>query len=250
MRLCSVEGCGKKYYAKGYCKKHYGRVLKHGSTQLPIKVKEPKICKVEGCNKPHEAKGYCSAHYSQMQRHGKIFDSARYPPNEIIRHKDFAEIIICDTNGKPKLSCKISLKDIKLAKKHRWCSVRNYIHTSVRNKDGSKTLHSLHRMLMGDPEGMFIDHINGDTLDNRRSNLRIASPAQNVRNRHKNNSNNTSGVTGVCWDARDNRWRSRIQVDGKMISLGYFSDFNNAVAARKKAEKTYYKDFAPKGDFT
>jgi hypothetical protein len=77
-----------------------------------------------------------------------------------------------------------------------------------------------------------IDHINGDPSDNRICNLRSVSNAENSRNSARP-INNTSGVRGVYWHQSKNKWRARI---GKNISLGYFADFDEAVAARKAAE--------------
>ena len=92
--------------------------------------------------------------------------------------------------------------------------------------DGKQVL--MHRFLMGD-EGEVIDHINGDKLDNRRSNLRRATARQNTHNSRKP-SNNTSGVKGV-WKTRNNKYCA--EVAGKKI--GYFNTAEEA--ARKYDEK-------------
>lgn len=83
-----------------------------------------------------------------------------------------------------------------------------------------------------------IDHINGVKSDNRIVNLR---EVDNLRN-HRNmgiQKNNKSGVTGVSWKTKDERWCAAITVRRKTISLGYFMDFDAAVAARKAAEIKY-----------
>ena len=97
----------------------------------------------------------------------------------------------------------------------------------------------LHRWLMGEPEGLYIDHINGDTLDNRRSNLRAIKNSTNIRN-GKVRTNNKSGVTGVRFRADRNKWCATIRVDYKVISLGHFKLFEDAVVARKRAEEKYF----------
>lgn len=87
------------------------------------------------------------------------------------------------------------------------------------------------------PEGMQIDHINGDTLDNRIENLRLATPEQNSRNRKKF-STNTTGVTGVYRKKQRNRWEASIHVGGgKQKFLGSFSTKAEAIAARSAGEK-------------
>jgi hypothetical protein len=83
-----------------------------------------------------------------------------------------------------------------------------------------------------------IDHINGDTFDNRAANLREVSHTDNNRNMKKGR-NNTSGVVGVEYLDYVGRWRARIKVDQKNIYLGYFDCFDDAVFARKEAEKTF-----------
>lgn len=83
-----------------------------------------------------------------------------------------------------------------------------------------------------------IDHIDGDRSNNRVENLRDATAVENGRNQ-KINAKNQSGVTGVCWINRDSRWQANMRVKGKSINLGWFKNFNEAVKARKEAEKKY-----------
>lgn len=81
-----------------------------------------------------------------------------------------------------------------------------------------------------------IDHINGIRSDNRISNLRAVTNAENMKNQFRS-PRNTSGATGVYWSLKPAMWRSTIKCNGKRISLGYFKDFEAAVAARKRAEQ-------------
>lgn len=80
-----------------------------------------------------------------------------------------------------------------------------------------------------------IDHINGVKADNRICNLREATAELNARNR-KCTSLNKSGVMGVCWSKADSKWRARIGIGGKYVSLGSFEILDDAIAARKRAE--------------
>ncbi|EKN5985633.1 HNH endonuclease [Yersinia enterocolitica] len=86
------------------------------------------------------------------------------------------------------------------------------------------------------PEGMQIDHIDHNRVNNRLNNLRVVTNKQNNQNRTRP-SNNTSGTIGVYWNKFSRKWHSIIVVDGKEKSIGYFDDINNAVAARKQAER-------------
>lgn len=86
--------------------------------------------------------------------------------------------------------------------------------------------------------GMFIDHINGDGMDNRLANIRLVSPAENSRNtkRHKHN---ISGVMGVRWIANRRRWEASLKINGQKTYLRRFLTFDEAVACRKAAEAQY-----------
>lgn len=83
-----------------------------------------------------------------------------------------------------------------------------------------------------------IDHVNRDRADNRWVNLREVTNQENMRNANKPR-HNTSGVVGVNWHKRDERWRASIKVDGRSIHLGNFTSKERAIAARKSAERYY-----------
>lgn len=90
--------------------------------------------------------------------------------------------------------------------------------------------------------GKEIDHINTCGCDNRKENLRLAT-----RNGQGANvglqSNNTSGVTGVHWQKQTSKWCVRIGMDGKQKYLGLFTDLDDAITARQKAEYKYFGEF-------
>jgi hypothetical protein len=93
-------------------------------------------------------------------------------------------------------------------------------------------------------KGFIIDHIDGDHLNNRIENLRITTASQNNMNR-KTPSNNNSGVTGVGFRSREQKWIARININGKRKQLGVFDTLEAAAQARKKAELKYYGEYAP-----
>lgn len=103
----------------------------------------------------------------------------------------------------------------------------------------NKTLR-MHKLFVG---GHYIDHINSNTSDNRKSNLRTATKSQNGMNRDLQ-SNNTSGNTGVYWNKRTSKWIAYITVNGEYIYLGSFNNFEDAVKARKVAEDEYFGEFS------
>jgi len=101
----------------------------------------------------------------------------------------------------------------------------------------------MHVAIMGHVTGKEIDHRNGNTLDNRRCNLRHCTRAENQRNRGAQK-NNTSGYKGVSWYKGHNRWRVQIKHNGKKIHLGYFTCIVKAASAYDKAALELHGEFA------
>ena len=88
----------------------------------------------------------------------------------------------------------------------------------------------LHRFILQAPQGVQVDHRNGDGLDNRKENLRLATPSQNQQNRH-NLSLNTSGYRGVTWHKKCQKWQSVIKLNGKNYYLGLYINPESAASA-------------------
>lgn len=131
----------------------------------------------------------------------------------------------------------IDAADAELVSQHCWCTLgqprtHGYAVTAVRRPDGRRTSLQMHRFIMGAQAGQHVDHHNGDTLDNRRGNLRIATHAQNQRNRHSTNHNGTSGYLGVSWHRQRRRWASYVRVNGRKYHIGLFDDPRVAATAR------------------
>lgn len=104
-------------------------------------------------------------------------------------------------------------------------------------KSGRKTRRiSLHRFIMNAPDGMEVDHINGNGLDNRRENLRICTRSENAKNIRKHKGVHSSIYKGVRWYSITKRWHAQISdvtKDGKRTvkSIGYFDDETEAAKA-------------------
>lgn len=94
------------------------------------------------------------------------------------------------------------------------------------------------------PPELEIDHINGDGMDNRIDNLRVATSMQNMWNQ-KESKRNSSGKSGVNFDKQTGKWRARIRTHGKVISLGRHDTYEMAAQARSVAEKEMKGEFAP-----
>ncbi|HEJ7990233.1 TPA: HNH endonuclease [Serratia liquefaciens] len=91
-----------------------------------------------------------------------------------------------------------------------------------------------------------IDHINGIKTDNRISNLREATRAENQRNQLAPKTN-TSGIKGVSWDKKRKRWLAQCMVDKKLFNIGRFEEQDDAEKAVRIFRTKYHKDFANHG---
>ncbi len=109
--------------------------------------------------------------------------------------------------------------------------------------DGKRQQLRMHRQILGEPEGLQVDHRDGNGLNNRRGNLRTATTSQNACNR-KVRSDSACGFKGVGLDKRDGRYHARIQVNGKRHILGHFKTAQEAGAAYAAAVKNFHGDYA------
>ena len=107
---------------------------------------------------------------------------------------------------------------------------------------GKKVCVYLHRVIMDAPTGVDIDHINGDTLDNRRANLRMASHGENIRN-SKKPQNNTSGFKGVYWHKQAKKWLAQIKCEAKHHYLGLFDTAEEASLVYETAARKLFGEF-------
>lgn len=108
-----------------------------------------------------------------------------------------------------------------------------------------RTTIRMHRVVMGDPPfGVQVDHINGNSLDNRRCNLRLCGNLNNCHNKVKTSKSTTSIYKGVCLDKNRNKWVSKITFDYKREFLGYFDDEEDAALAYDERASKLFGEFA------
>jgi len=108
-------------------------------------------------------------------------------------------------------------------------------------KNGKRIM--MHRLIMSTPEGMDTDHINHNSLDNRKENLRICTHSQNNQNMKKPKGNK-SGYKGVFWNKKNKNWRSTITCNGKQIEVGSFDNAIDAAKAYDKKSRELSKEFS------
>lgn len=132
---------------------------------------------------------------------------------------------------------------IKLGRKVGCINSRGYLLVTVKFKK-----YQLHRIIWEMhngpiPKGAMVDHVNGNILDNKIENLRLANGSQNLCNQGLGK-RNKSGFKGVCWHKTVKRWVAQICFKGKIKQLGKFKTKEEAYAARVEAEKLYHGEFA------
>lgn len=130
----------------------------------------------------------------------------------------------------------IDAADELLVANHGWCShkrggaekneERRYVHAKINGVNVS-----LHRFLMNPPSHLEVDHIDGDGLNNCRSNLRVVTHRENMANQGKRFGEFSSRFVGVHWHAQRRKWNAMIRREGKRIHLGLFTNEEDAAMA-------------------
>lgn len=202
------------------------------------KVKECTICasRKRVCNSKIGL--LCGKHYLQFNRYGIIKERTRYDPNEIVFDGNLIKLYLYNKDGNKIAEAVVDADKYEVVKDHKWCMDFNGYVKDSRGR-------YLHRVIVN-KDNLYVDHINGNKLDNRLANLRLCSNADNLKNRVKLPSNNTSGILGVRFRSDRNKWYAEIQCDNTKINLGSYLSKEEAIKARREAEEIYFGKYKSK----
>jgi hypothetical protein len=160
---------------------------------------------------------------------------------------DTTAIVLNRKNG-PNLETLIDTVDLEKANQfpNTWCAswsgITNsfYCYGKLTLPNGKRVSILLHRWLMECPDDLHVDHINNDTLNNRRlENLRLVLHKENHQNRLGPQRNSLLGIRGVCWHKGKKKWQAAINVNGLRKCVGYYSTIKDAEDAVKHARGVF-----------
>ena len=237
-----------KYNEKVLCSKHYKQLKEYGE----IKDKYPsshiatkdRMCDVCGSNHHviyHNGSYYCLRHYSQIKNLGELKEKTIFDRNDYVIDGDIAYIILRNSKHEETGRTIIDVDDLERLIQYKWAlGTWGYAESAINKKNVL-----MQRLILNEfNNNNIVDHINRNTLDNRKSNLRIVDKSLNAVNAGIRTSN-TSGVTGVSWNKNAKSWRAYINYQGRRIELGHRKSFDDAVILRLNAENKYYPSMQP-----
>lgn len=242
-RICNR--CGITYQPTGngqrYCPtckaiNHHEAQKKYEQKKYPnrkpkIKCTEP-CCVCDGAFFSHfNGSPYCNKHYLKMKMYGNPYGHPRERTNTYEIDGDL--LIITTAKGEKILA---DAEDYERLCQHSWCvSKTGYAVANIKGR-----VVKLHRWLLclSDKEQL-VDHINHNTLDNRKKNIRICSLSQNARNKSPIQGREMLGIRVT----RNGKYNVRITKDRKEIHIGNYETLEEAKQARIKAERKYHGEF-------
>ena len=191
------------------------------------------ICKKELTRKI-KSHGYtlCNKHYKQFKKYGRFLDNnprTPYDKNEYHICGKITYIDLYDKNFNIVNKAIIDTEDLNKVRFIKWkLSTSGYAMNTPKYKGHNK---HMSRVILGTND--FVDHINHNTLDNRKSNLRIVNRSQNHMN------SNYKGVSSL----NNGKYYAHIKINQKMLNLGVYTDEEEALFARWYAENTLFKEY-------
>ncbi len=189
-------------------------------------------CTVPGCGSPARKRSWCGKHYYRWRTYGDPNRRTKYDSNDFILHGATCSIGLYNMSGDLVAWTVIDAEDLPKVQGRKWgLGGDRYPRTGAK---GPK----LHQVILG---CRGVDHVDGDKLNNRKSNLRPCSQAENMANVGIRR-NNTSGFRGVSWQR--GAWVAQISVSGQHHYLGRFRTKNEAALAYNEAARRMFGPFA------
>lgn len=240
-----------RYLGKVYCGKHLHQMERHGEILPENKTRNRLttccICGEKAKSTWTDGNQYCQRHYMQLYNNGHILERTIFDANKYEDHEDYTECITYDKdfNESGRVLIDMDKKSIVQQYKVYICKHNQKFYAMI-TVNGKK--YFLHRFLMNIHEESYsidkvVDHINGNSLDNRLINLRICTQKENSQNNRKE-----SNIRGVSWVKANKKWTARIMHDYQHFHLGNFDTYEEAVLARITKEKELFKEFGPNKD--
>jgi len=142
----------------------------------------------------------------------------------------------------------VDVEDFERLNQDKWhCSHYGYAKRAVSNRTGKGRRQVevyMHKLVCPAPEGMIVDHINRNSLDNRKENLRVATQKQNLWNRKFIRKRGKTRYNGIRWDKNREKWQVRLTINGRRKSFGYYADEIEAAKAYDRVAKKYRGEYA------
>jgi hypothetical protein len=138
----------------------------------------------------------------------------------------------------------VSSEDFERVSSYKWClDSDGYAVGCMKKEGGGWKTFKMHRFIINAAPGELVDHKDGDRLNNTRSNLRICTHTENMRNRKKQPAK-SSKYLGVCYQQKTGRWRVQFWVDKKQMSFGSYATEDEAGRVAMEKRKEYHGAFA------
>lgn len=207
-----------------------------------------KVCRE--CGKParerFHGEWYCKRHYLQMFRYGRCLERTIYDGNDYEEVEDYVIFHTYDRFGNRNGEFLIDKEDKPKVEQYRWHIRKSgkHVYAIATIPNGTKASNEkvhLHKLIMNTTS--IVDHINGNSFDNRKSNLRIVSQHHNMFNIRKNK---FVGVKKMPYVKES--YQAMIMKDYKPIYLGTYPTFEEAAIARLKSEKELFGEYGGQKD--
>jgi hypothetical protein len=237
-----------RFEGKVYCTKHLEDMKKFGKIRPSYRniLTTCCICKEPSRSTWKDGKQYCQRHYMQLYNNGHLLNRTIFDKNEYIDHPEegYTECITYNKDFNESYRVILDLDKKDLLKNYKiYVRSREDKKYAMITYNGKKLF--VHRFLMGITHtdyvlSVTIDHINGNGLDNRISNLRVCSQKDNMKNIRKDYK-----FVGVSWLKTTHKWTARIMSNYKTLHLGNYNTYEEAILARLRKEQELCGEFGP-----